>query len=449
VLTRHGMLLRITAVLALACACACLPAPSTTQALDNGLALTPYMGWNSIYGKTPLYEEILLSVADTIVSRGLLAAGYQYVWLDATWWDGVRDPRGNMVPPPRQWPHGLRYLTDYLHNKGLRVGIYTDAGADGCAGPDQGSGPAEPGGSDHYQQDADQFAAWGFDAVKVDFCGGYAAKLDPETQYTAFGRALRNNASARPLLYNICDAQSPWNQDPSLEQSAYWSYTYGPAVANSWRTESDIGVPGQTPELHWSDFLRNLTSDAAHPEVAGPGHWNDPDYLMPELGLTAVEDRTQVSMWAMLAAPLMIGSDVRTLSDATLAMLTNPEVIAVDQDSLGRQGSRLSDSLGLEIWSRPLVASGSEAVALLNLTSSPKEITVTWSQLGLRGAATVRDLWDHAERGVFATAYTVTVSSHGTVLLLVRPSTAQQTSSVPQTVQQPAGSATPALESGR
>src|SRR5262249_11390313 len=145
------------------------PRPPAAQALANGLALTPYMGWNSYYGQTPLYEEIVLSVADTIVARGLYDAGYQYVWLDTTWWDGVRDDTGNIVAPVRQWPHGMRFLTDYIHARGLRAGIYTDAGANGCAGDNQGSGPSKPGGKDHYQQDADQFAAWGFDAVKIDY----------------------------------------------------------------------------------------------------------------------------------------------------------------------------------------------------------------------------------------------------------------------------------------
>jgi len=426
-------------------------------ALDNGLARTPYMGWDSIYGQTPLDEEIVLSEADAMVARGLLAAGYQNLWLDATWWDGVRDDHGNMVPPPRQWPHGLRYLTDYIHAKGLRAGIYTDAGADGCAGPSQGSGPAEPRGPDHYQQDADQFAAWGFDAVKIDFCGGDTAGLDPQTQYTAFSQALLNNASGRPLLINLTNPFSLWDQDPLLEQSAYWSYTFAPAIANSWRTATDVGVPGHKPALHWSDLVRNIDSDAAHPEAAGPGAWNDPDYLTPELGLTPVEDQTQFSMWALLAAPLMISNDVRTLSDASIAMLTSPEVIAVDQDPLGRQGVRLSDAYGLEIWSRPLAAPGTRAVALLNLTSSSKDITVTWQQLGLGAAATVRDLWAREDMGSFATGYTATVPSHGTALLLVntgrtvqQATNGQQPSSpvAPPAAQQAAASPTPAPRSG-
>jgi alpha-galactosidase len=401
-------------------------AAPAARALDNGLALTPYMGWNSYYGRTPLTEGTIINVANTMVSRGLRAAGYQYVWLDVTWWDGGRNPRGDIVPPAWQWPHGLRYLTDYVHNLGLKIGIYTDAGADGCGGPRQGSGPAYPGGPNHYQQDANQFAAWGFDAVKIDFCGGHAAGLDPQTQFTAFSTALQRNASRRPLLINIVNPFSAANGNPPLQQSAAWSYTFGPGDGNSWRTETDIGYLKRSQPVQWADLLRNLMADAAHPEAAGPGHWNDPDYLVPESGLTPTEDQTQLTMWAMLAAPLMIGSDVRTLSDASIALLTNPEVIAVDQDRLGQQGVEVAASGGLEVWARNLAVPGMQAVALLNTTGSDQTIPVTWQLLGLQGPASVRDLWAHADLGTFDDGYSATVPSHGAALLLVRGTDAGQ-----------------------
>jgi alpha-galactosidase len=365
------------------------------------------------------------------VSRGLLAAGYQYVWLDGGWWDGGRDDHGGIVPPARQWPHGMRFLTDYIHAKGLRAGIYTDAGADGCGGDKQGSGPSKPGGADHYQQDVDQFAVWGFDAVKLDYCGGYSAGLDPETQYTQFSRAVANNVAHRPMLLNVCDPFTPVNGDLPLEESGYWSYTFSSTVANSWRTESDIGIPSGDRVLTWSDMIRNMNADAAHPEAAGPGHWNDPDYLAPELGMTAVEDQAQFTMWAMLAAPLMIGNDVRHLSDKAVTMLTDPEVIAVDQDPLGKQGVRVLDSYGVEVWSRPLATPGTRAVALLNLRSFTEPVSVSWRDLGIAGAASVRDLWAHADRGSFDSGYTLSVPSHGAALLIVSDQTSLSAPAVP------------------
>jgi alpha-galactosidase len=393
---------------------------SRARALDNGLALTPYMGWNSYYSWTPLNEASILSAADTLVSRGLRDAGYRYVWLDVTWWDGTRDARGDIVPPARQWPHGLRYLTDVLHARGLLAGIYTDAGADGCGGTHQGSGPGGPGAPDHYQQDANQFATWGFDAVKVDFCGGFTAGLDPATQYTRFGYALEHNAAGRPLLFNICNPFSPYNSDPPLQNSAYWSYTFGPQTANSWRTETDSGWLKRSQVFQWPDILRSLAADAAHPEAAGPGHWNDPDYLGPENGMTAIEDRTQFTMWAMLAAPLVIGSDVRALSDDAVAMLTNPEVIAVDQDPLGEQGVLTADNGGLQVWLRPQ-SSGSYALALLNTTTAEQPIAANWQDLGLPDVEAARDLWAHADLGPFPDGISVSVPSHGAVLLLLTP----------------------------
>jgi alpha-galactosidase len=415
-----GRILVLALSLALAGALHLPAQPRPALALDNGLALTPYMGWNSYYGQTPLYEAFVLSVARAIVARGLLAAGYNYVWLDATWWDGTRDDSGNIVPPPRQWPHGLRFLTDYIHSLGLRAGIYTDAGADGCAGPGQGSGPGAPGGPDHYQQDADRFASWGFDAVKVDFCGGKTAGLDSATQFQQFGAALAHNASGRPILYNICNPFTPQLDGVSLQDSAYWAFTYGPGIANSWRTSRDIALPGRQPPLSWADMMTNLETNSVHPEAAGPGHWNDPDYLAPELGMSPTEDRTQITMWSMLAAPLMVGSDVRTLSDATVAALTNPEVIAIDQDPLGRQAVKVQAAGGVEIWVKQLASRGALAVTVLNTNADTRSATVNWSDVGATGSAAVRDLWAHTDLGVFPAGVKLSVQGHGAVLLRVR-----------------------------
>lgn len=357
-------------------------------ALDNGLARTPYLGWNTYYGLGSSFDEATIeSVADSIVSRGLKAAGYDYVWIDGGWWSGSRDAQGNITVDASQWPHGLKAVADYIHSKGLRAGIYTDAGSDGCGGANQGS-------YGHYQQDADQFAAWGYDAVKVDFCGGTNLKLDPAVAYGQFRDALLHNASHRPMLFNICNPFTPDRLgpgDPPLERSAYYSYTFGPSTGNSWRTDTDVGF---VHSIQWPDVLRNLDDDAAHPEAAGPGHWNDPDYLGPELGMTAAESQAQFTMWSMVAAPLMIGSDVRALSPATIAMLTNRDVLAVDQDRLGVQGTRISKQGNGDVWVKPL-ANGDRAVALLNRGSTPLTIRTSTDAAGLPHSSQYKlhDLW--------------------------------------------------------
>ena len=357
----------------------------------NGLACTPYMGWNTFYGLGSQFDEsTIVDVANAMASRGLRDAGYTYVWIDGGWWDGSRDAAGNIAVSPTQWPHGLAWLTSYIHALGLKAGIYTDAGATGCGGSGQGS-------YGHYQQDADQFAAWGFDAVKVDFCGGNKLGLLPATAYAQFSQALRDNSSHRLMLLNICNPFYPGEVgpgDPPYNQSAYYSYSFGPSVGNSWRTDTDVGF---SHSIQWPDVLRNLDADAAHPEAAGPGHWNDPDYLGPELGMTPDEAQGQFTMWAMVAAPLIIGSDVRSLSSQSIAMLTNRDVIAVDQDRLGVQGTRIAQQGSGDVWVKPL-ANGDRAVAFLNRGSTPLTLSTTAEAAGLTRADryTMRNLWTHA-----------------------------------------------------
>jgi alpha-galactosidase len=358
---------------------------------DRGvLAAVPYMGWNTYYGVGGIFDEqTILSVARALLHRGLARAGYRIVWLDFGWASGSRDARGQLIVDPQQWPHGLRWLTEWLHRRGLLAGIYTDAGRSGCY--DKGVGSLG-----HYQQDADSFAAWGFDAVKVDFCGAGQEGLDPRPLYTRFARALAHNSSHRRLLLNVCNFWVPGQIDgthPSYANSAYASYQWAPRIAQSWRTDTDIGF---THDIQWVNVLRNLDHDAAHPAAAGPGHWNDPDYLGPELGMTGAQARAQFSMWAIVAAPLILGSDPRALSPATIKMLENPEVIAVDRDPLGVQGTVVSGSGSGQAWAKPL-ARGAAAVALLNRGSVPLRITTTASEVGLASAAayTVRNLWAH------------------------------------------------------
>ena len=404
-------LLTTIALVATAAVVPLATAPSA-GALDNGLARTPYLGWNTYYGLGSQFDEqTIKSEADAIVSRGLKAAGYKYVWIDGGWWSGTRDGQGNITVDPSQWPDGMKAVADYIHSKGLLAGIYTDAGEDGCGGANQGS-------YGHYQQDTDQFAAWGYDAVKVDFCGGTAMHLDPAVAYGNFRDALLNNSSHRPMLFNICNPMVPEYHGVPYDRSAYVSYTFGPDTGNSWRTYSDIGF---VHSIQWSDVLRNYDKNALHPEAAGPGHWNDPDYLGPELGMTPAEAQAQVSLWAVAAAPLIIGSDVRALSQQTIDMLTNRDVLAVDQDSLGVQGTRISAQGDGDVWVKPL-ANGDRAVALLNRGPDPQTISTTAAAVGLprAGSYTLHNLWSGTST-VTASTIGATVPGNSAVLVRVSP----------------------------
>ncbi len=353
------------------------------------LSAVPYMGWNTYYGVGGIFDEgTILSVAQTLLDRGLARAGYRIVWLDFGWASGERGAQGQLIVDPHQWPHGLRWLTDWLHRRHLLAGIYTDAGRSGCHGQGAGS-------FGHYQQDANRFAAWGFDAVKVDFCGAGQEGFDPRPLYARFARALAHNSSHRRLLLNVCNFWVPGQINgsrPRYANSAYANYRWARRLAQSWRTDTDIGF---THDIQFVNVLRNLDHDAAHPAAAGPGHWNDPDYLGPELGMTSAQARAQFSMWAMVAAPLIIGSDPRALSGAMTRMLENREVIAVDQDPMGIQGKVVAQRGSGQVWSKPLI--GASAVALLNRGSTPLRIVTTAHAVGLTGAPSyrVRNLWAH------------------------------------------------------
>jgi alpha-galactosidase len=374
---------------------------------------TPYMGWNTYYGVGGVFDEqTIISVGRALLARGLAHAGYRIVWLDFGWASGKRDSHGELIVDRQQWPHGLAWLTAWLHARGLRAGIYTDAGATGCSRQGVGS-------LGHYQQDANTFAAWGFDAVKVDFCGAGQAGLSPRPAYRQFAKALKNNASRRPMLLNVCNFWVPGQIDgkrPSLTNSAYANYRWAPRIAQSWRTDTDIGF---TRNIRFVNVLRNLAADAAHPRAAGPGHWNDPDYLGPELGLTSTEARAQMSMWAIVAAPLILGSDPRKLSRATINMLENRQVIAIDQDRLGVQGTPIQRHGAGQVWIKPLVG-GRRAVALLNRGGTAVRITTGAAAVGLSpaGRYQVENLWTHTSTTTSG-PITALVSPHSAVLYRV------------------------------
>lgn len=380
------------------------------------LAPTPYMGWNTYYqvgGK--FNESTIKSVASSLVRTGLAKAGYDIVWLDAGWASGARRANGQLMVGATRWPHGMKGLTGWLHSRGLRAGIYTDAGSGGCPGNRVGS-------RGHYQQDANTFAAWGFDAVKVDFCGGGREGMNPRQAYAKFANALRNNSSHRPMVLNVCNFWAPGMIDgtnPSYDNSSWGSYQWAPQIAQGWRTDTDIGFRGS---IRFTNVLRNLDRDATHPEAAGPGHWNDPDYLGPGLGMTKAEAQAQFSMWAMVAAPLILGSDPRRLSPASISMLENPRVIAIDHDSFGAQGTVAQQSGPDQVWVKPL-AGGDTAVALFNRGASDSTISTSASALGLRPAGgdyTLHDLWTNTTTTT-SDQITADVPAHGVVLYRVTP----------------------------
>ncbi len=386
-------------------------APATAAA-GAVLAPTPYMGWDTYFAFGPRFSEAsVLEQASILIRTGLAHDGYRYVWLDVGWWQGKRGAHGRIIVNHSQWPHGMQWLAETLHAAGLRLGVYTDAGREGCGGEHQGS-------YGHYQQDVNTLAAWGVDAVKVDFCGGVRQELSPRAAYTSFQSAIVHDSPHRPMLLSICDFLEPaqYKGKPAFGGSAFASFEFGPGVGNSWRTDTDVGSPGYVP---FSTVLRNMDADATRPEAAGPGHWNDPDYLGPDQGMTAVQFRTQLSMWSMLAAPLMVSADLTKVTSATMQALTNREVIAIDQDSAGIQGTLLSSTGEGQVWVKPL-GDGSRAVALLNRGSAPLTISTSATATGAGAASSysVRNLWTH-QTSTTTGPIAAVVPGESTVLLRV------------------------------
>jgi alpha-galactosidase len=364
------------------------PLPALREVPDNGLAKTPPMGWNS-WNKfgTKVSDEVVRGIADAMVSSGMRDAGYVYVNIDDGW-EGTRDPSG-AIRPNQKFPD-MKKLADYIHSKGLKFGIYSSPGPNTCAGYE--------GSLAHEQQDANTFAAWGVDYLKYDVCGASRLYRDDEMHavYQKMGEALLR--TGRPIVFSLsCDA-----------------YLWGRlAGGNLWRTTGDIGD-------NWARVSEIGFSQDKRAQYASPGHWNDPDML--EIGnghMTADEYRTHLSLWAMLAAPLIAGNDLRTMSDETRAILTNREVIAIDQDALGKEGLPLSRNGGQEIWTRPL-AGGAVAVGLFNRGEEAASMSVALADLKLATSARARDLWAHQDVQPVNGRITVMVPRHGVALFRVR-----------------------------
>lgn len=389
------------------------PVAVTSNQIPVPTAPMGWASWNTFAAK--IDYNVIKTQVDAFVAAGLPAAGYKYINLDEGWWQGTRDSAGNITIDESEWPGGMSAIADYIHSKGLKAGIYTDAGRDGCGYYFPTGRPAAPGsGSEgHYEQDMLQFSKWGFDYVKVDWCGGDAEGLDARTTYQAISDAAAKATATtgRPLTLSICNwgKQNPWN--------------WGAGMAALWRTNTDIIFHGNSPS--WDSMLTNFDTNV-HPTAQHTGYYNDPDMLMVGMdGFTAAQNRSHMNLWAVSGAPLLAGNNLATMSTESANILKNPEVIAVDQDPRGLQGVKVAeDTSGLQVYGKVLSGTGKRAVVLLNRTSSAQNMTVRWSDLGLTNAsATVRNLWTRANVGSFGTSYTVNVPAKDSVMLTVTGAT--------------------------
>jgi alpha-galactosidase len=391
---------------------------------DSGLDPTPYMGWNTYYGTGSPNQATVQSVANYLLSSGLAKAGYDYVWLDGGWQGSPsRNAQGELVANATEFPNGIPYLVNWLHARGLKVGIYTDAGVYNGVN----CGLASGGG--YYQRDADEFASWGIDAVKVDFLCGIAEDMNPATSFAQFSQAIAK--SGRKMLLNLCNPlTADWGTTNPAAYYAWNNYSFGPTIADSWRTDTDIAF-GTPTAGEFADVLRNIDDNEAHPEAEGPGHYNDPDYLIPMRQLSGggyeldeTQSDAQFEMWAEMASPLMLGSDPRTLPTSMISTLENPEILAVDQDPLDVQGVAIGSSSAGTVYSKVLSGSGRRAVVLLNRTSTAQSMSVSFADAGLSGSVAVRDLEARQSLGAFSGSYTTTVPADGSVMLLLSGSDA-------------------------
>jgi len=374
-------------------------APTTAAAVETVLAPVPPMGFNT-WNKfgCAVDERLIRETADAMVETGMLGAGYRYLVIDDCW-QVDRGADGRIIADPKRFAGGMKALADYVHAKGLLFGLYTDIGPKTCAG--------RPGAAGHFDLDAATYAEWGVDYIKVDWCN--CDDLDARQEYTSFRDALRR--AGRPIVLSICE----WGRnDP-------WAWAKG--VGQLWRTTADIGD-------NWESVVWIIGANSRHADAAGPGGWNDPDMLeVGNGGMTYDEYKVHFSLWAIMAAPLMAGNDLRTMTEETRSILLNQEVIAVDQDPLGVQGRVVIErGYGGQVWMKPL-ADGSRAVAFVNYTGRELAQYVRWSQIGIpAGPARVRDLWAHEDMGIhtdtgakYDERFEVRIPAHGVVMVRIWP----------------------------
>ncbi|WP_375447618.1 glycoside hydrolase family 27 protein [uncultured Fibrella sp.] len=377
----------------------------------QNLAPTPPMGWNS-WNKFAcnVNEQMIRQIADALVSTGMKEAGYTYINIDDCW-HGDRDSLGFIHPDPKRFPSGMKALADYIHSKGLKMGIYSDAGSQTCGG--------RPGSRGYEFQDAQTYAKWGVDYLKYDWCNTEGLKA--EGAYKTITAALQK--AGRPMVLSICE----WGNDKP--------WVWGPNVGHLWRTTGDIYNCFDCINDHgsWKSWgvMQILDKQEGLRQYAGPGHWNDPDMLEVGNGMVENEDRAHFSMWAMIAAPLIAGNDLRSMSPATKAILMNKDVVAIDQDAAGIQGFKHTVKDSLETWFKPL-AGGDWAVCFLNRSKSTQPVNVDWSRDVINDAVSkqsiatnakpylITNLWTKQAMGTTAQPLKANVPSHDVLMIRLR-----------------------------
>ncbi len=376
----------------------------------EGLALTPPMGWNTWNTfQTKINEELVKQTADYFVSSGMKSAGYTYIVLDDGWMMMERDSiTGDLAADPIKFPKGMKALADYVHSKGLKFGLYNCAGTKTCAG--------YPGTRGYEYQDARLYASWGIDYLKYDYC--FTEGINAQEAYTTMSNALRK--AGHPIIFSLCEwgSNKPW----------LWAKNVG----HLWRTTDDIGnvFDGikQYTNWHSNGVMANVDLEDTLQKYAGPDHWNDPDMLQVGNGMKVNEDRTHFSIWCMLAAPLMVGNDIRKMSSETLSILTDKDAIAIDQDRLGIQGFKYSDRDSVQTWFKPL-ANGDWAVCFLNRSGATQKISFNWKQENVKdnvsgsvlsaasGNFRLFDVWDNKIIGTTEKDLVRLIAAHDVLML--------------------------------
>ena len=378
----------------------------------DGLALTPPMGWNTWNTfHCEITEQLIRESADAIVSSGMKDAGYIFVNIDDCW-HGERDSLGFIHPDPERFPSGMKALGDYIHSKGLKFGIYSDAGWKTCG--------SRPGSRGYEYQDAMQYAKWGIDYIKYDWCNTEGLKA--EGAYLTMRDALY--ATGRPVVFSLCE----WGNDKPWE--------WGKDIGHLWRTTGDITNCFDCVVDHgtWKSWgiMYILDMQKGLRIHAGPDHWNDPDMMEVGNGMSVSEDRAHFTIWCMLAAPLIAGNDVRNMTKETIEILTDKEVIAVDQDKLGIQGFKHSSNDSLEIWYKPL-EEDNWAVCFLNRSKDKKKISYSWKSQQINDEFSkrsinfkeetfyIRNLWTKEDMGATSKRLKCDLPSHDVLLVKLVP----------------------------
>ncbi|MDB5283707.1 MAG: putative alpha-galactosidase/melibiase [Bacteroidota bacterium] len=380
--------------------------------VGDNLCLTPAMGWNSwnVFTKN-IDEKMLMEMADAMVANGMRDEGYQYINIDDFWHSDSRDSLGRPVPDAKKFPHGMKYVSDYMHSKGLKLGIYSCAGNMTCG--------RRFGGYTYEEIDAKSYAEWGIDLLKYDYCYAPPSQKVAVERYSKMGNALKH--SGRSIVFSICEwgFRKPW----------LWTAKVGGHYS---RSTPDIMDTWKFPSIFVYSTMAIINREEKLWKYAGPGHWNDPDMLIVGnygkgnatsrdgifKGMTDAEYRSHFSLWCMFSAPLLASCDLRKMNDATSTILTNPEILAIDQDELGEQAKPIYKLAGIRVYLKHL-KDGSVAVAVLNTSKSTRKFDLKENLLGLSGTYAVHDVWQHADAGTLKDKISVTIQSHETMVFRI------------------------------